>query len=86
MKSNFPFGIVRSRSKRGVKPVAPPIPLDQPGRLRIAHLLAIFAINKTTYYNRRNAGHLPLPDGNDGRPFYNTSTIRPLVDGDLTHL
>lgn len=58
-----------------------PIDLSQPGRLRIAHLLRLFAISRTTLHDRINGGAIPKPDGHDGRmPYWFTSTIRPLLE------
>lgn len=50
--------------------------LDLPGRLRVGHWLALLSIGQSTYYARRTAGTLPEPDGNDGRPYWNTATVR----------
>ncbi len=71
---NDPFNR-KPRRKRQVQPEAPRISLDQPGRLRIKHLLALLAISKSTFYARRAAGTLPPADGNDGMPFYTTVTV-----------
>ena len=70
---------------RALKAKAPVISLDQPGRLRMAHLMALFSCSHTTIYQRIKTGEFPQPDGHDwpdrpigkqGRPFWNTSTIR----------
>ena len=58
-------------------PKAPIISLDQPGRLRVANLMAVFGISHATLYAGLKTGRYPEPDGRDGKfPFWNTSTIR----------
>jgi hypothetical protein len=75
----------RSNERR---PKAPLIPLDQPGRLRISNLQALFGCSHATIYKRLEQGALPCPDGYDlpnrpkgrrGRPYWYTSTIRPFL-------
>lgn len=59
------------------KPQAPEISLSQPGRLRVANLMSLFGISRTTLYAGVNSGRYPGPDGKDGRiPYWNTETIR----------
>lgn len=76
---------VRKAHGRPVVAKAPIISLDQPGRLRMANLMAIFACSHTTIYQRIKRGEFPKPDGYDlphrpvgkqGRPYWNTATIR----------
>lgn len=78
----------RPARKHERKGVAPLIPLDQPGRLRLSNLQALFACSHATIYNRMEQGLLPEPDGYDlpnrpkgkrGRPYWYTATIRPLL-------
>lgn len=80
----------RKKRSRAVKAKAPVISLDQPGRLRMANLMAIFSCSHTTIYQRIKTGEFPKPDGYDwperpigkqGRPYWNTSTIRDRLDG-----
>ncbi len=62
-------------------PQAPVISLDQPGRLRVAHLLALFSVSRATFYVRLNAGMYPKPDGHDGRfPFWKTSSVKAFLE------
>lgn len=70
------------------KPKAPCISLDQPGRLRVSNLMALFNVSHQTVYKRIDDGGIPKPDGYDlmhltsgrpGRPYWFTETIRPLV-------
>lgn len=59
---------------------APTISLDQPGRLRVAHLLSLLAVSHSTLYAGIKSGRYPKPDGMDGKiPYWWTSTIRPLL-------
>lgn len=68
---------VPKKSRGHTRPAAPLIDLDGPGRLRVAHLLALFGISHSTLYARIRVGRFPKPDGMDGRiPFWNTSTVR----------
>jgi predicted DNA-binding transcriptional regulator AlpA len=63
------------------RPVAPVLDLNGPGRLRVAHLLALLGVSHSTLYSRIKGGHFPPPDGYDGSmPYWKTSTIRPLLD------
>ena len=71
----------KKKAKRGGAE-APIISLDQPGRLRTRHLLALFAISRATLYVRLGEGSVPKQDGYDGRyPYWNTSTIRAALEG-----
>ena len=59
------------------KAVAPTISLDQPGRLRVAHVLSIYGISHSTLYAGLKRKRYPKPDGYDGvMPYWMTSTIR----------
>lgn len=80
---------VKKVRRHARRPMFPAIPLDQPGRLRIAHLQALFNISHSTVYKRIEQGLIPPPDGYDlknrpkgkqGRPYWNTATIRPLLE------
>ncbi len=69
------------------RPRAPVITLDQPGRLRVGHLLAILGISCTTLYDGvtpkpgQTTTRYPKPDGYDGRfPYWNTRTVREFLD------
>lgn len=80
----------RKAQRRAVKAKAPVISLDQPGRLRMANLMAVFNCSHTTIYQRIKTGEFPKPDGYDwpsrpvgkqGRPYWNTATIRGRLEG-----
>ena len=81
---------VKKAGRHARKAELPTIPIDQPGRYRIANLQALFGISHSTVYERIKQGIIPPPDGWDlmnrpkgrrGRPYWNTSTIRPLLEG-----
>jgi hypothetical protein len=55
---------------------APVISLDMPGRLRVGNLMALLGISHSVFYVARKAGKIPPPDGNDGRPYWKTETVR----------
>jgi hypothetical protein len=59
------------------RPKPLPVPLDQPGRLRIGHLMHLYGCSHTTLYARIKNGFIPAPDGRDPRPFWLTATIWP---------
>jgi predicted DNA-binding transcriptional regulator AlpA len=62
------------------RPRRPLIDIDGPGRLRVAHILALFSISHSTLYARIRDGKFPARDGVDGvMPYWLTSTIRPLL-------
>ena len=58
------------------RPRAPEISLDAPGRLRVAHLLALYALSHSALYARLRMKRIPPPDGRDPRPYWNTATIK----------
>ena len=70
--------LTRKYLKSGhTRPRAPQISLDQPGRLRVAHLLCLLSVSHATFYKRLKSGVYPPPDGRDGKmPFWLTATMR----------
>lgn len=65
----------------GAKPLSVVhISLGQPGILRVGHLLTLLSLNSTKFYKRLNAGLIPKPSGNDGRPYWTTEVVRKLLD------
>lgn len=61
---------------------APIISLDQPGRLRIENLMALYSVCHQTLYERLKTGAIPKADGYDGRrPYWNTATIKSALLG-----
>jgi hypothetical protein len=76
------------RQRGHTAPRAPVISLDQPGRLRVANLLAILGISHATLYAGlkpkpgETTTRYPKPDGRDGKfPYWKTSTLREFLDG-----
>ncbi len=71
---------VPKKSKGHTQPKAPTIDLAQPGRLRVANLLALLNVSHSTLYNGLKTGRYPQPDGHDGKfPYWKTETIRALL-------
>jgi len=69
------------RNQRGhSKHLAVTIDLNQPGRLRVGHWLTLHAVSHSKLYELRRRGEIPPADGNDGRPFWNTSTARSVLN------
>lgn len=52
------------------------IDLSQPGRIRVGHLMTLFSVSHSALYRRLRNGAIPIADGNDGRPFWRTETIK----------
>jgi predicted DNA-binding transcriptional regulator AlpA len=72
---------VSSRRNGSTRPRPLMISLDQPGRLRVGHLLTLLSISAPTFYRRMKAGEIPPATGNDGRPYWLTSVVREYVVG-----
>lgn len=71
------------KSRGHTRPAPPIIDINGPGRLRVAHLMALFGIAHSTLYARVRAGEMPPSDGKDGNiPFWFTSTILPYLTKD----
>ncbi|MCC8362648.1 helix-turn-helix domain-containing protein [Lysobacter sp. A6] len=68
-----------SRS-HAIRPKPLPVPLDQPGRLRVGHLMYLYGCSHSTVYAYLKCGRIPPADGKDGRRYWLTSTIRPLFE------
>jgi len=59
----------------------PSIDLYQPGRLGVAHMLALFNVSRATFYAGTKTDRYPKPDGHDGsKPFWKTATVREFLD------
>lgn len=69
---------VTPKKQRGhTAPRVPLVSLDQPGRLRVAHLLCLLGISHSTLYCGIKSGRYPARDGIDNRiPYWKTETIR----------
>lgn len=59
----------------------PLINLSEPGRLRVAHVMALLGISHSTLYAGMQSGRYPNVDGRDGKfPYWNTSTIKKFLE------
>lgn len=60
---------------------APIVSLSEPGRLRVAHVLALLGVSHSTLYAGVKTGRYPKADGRDGNfPYWNTQTIKNFLD------
>lgn len=73
---NDSSGVARSKARRSGHSKPLPINMDitQPGRLRVGHCLTLFSVSHASLYRGMGTKY-PRPDGNDGRPYWNTSTL-----------
>jgi hypothetical protein len=81
----FPSADVKRIGKRHRNGHAAPksvqhLDLGGEGRVRVGHLLTLLGISHSTLYVRIKKGTLPAPDGKDTRPFWNTLTVRRLLE------
>lgn len=56
--------------------------LDEPGKVRVANLMAMLDLSHSALYERMKKHKVPPPDGYDGspeRPYWHTSTIKAFV-------
>jgi hypothetical protein len=68
---------VFTKKQRGhVSARRPIIDINSPGRLRTGEVMALGGFSHSGLYVRIKKGTFPPPDGNDGRNFWNTSTMR----------
>ncbi|CAD6526126.1 hypothetical protein ACFQ3P_13715 [Paraburkholderia sabiae] len=66
---------------RPARPKPVTIDLNQPGRLRVGHLLTLLSVSHDSFYRKLKAGAIPAPSGRDPRPYWNTATIRDYLAG-----
>lgn len=67
----------KKRGGGSTKPKAPPFDLNTPARIRNAHFQHLLGdMSASAFHGRRRAGLVPPPDGNDGRPYWMTQTVR----------
>lgn len=79
----YRLGVRQSPKKqRGHTTPRPPlVSLDEPGFLRVCHVLWLLGISHSAFYDGLRAGRIPAHDGRVGRmPLWRTSTIRALVE------
>ena len=71
----------KKKASTHTRPKAPTISLDQPGRLRVAHMLSLLGVSHSHFYKQKQLGRYPEPDGHDGNmPYWNTATIKAFLD------
>ncbi|WP_109482478.1 hypothetical protein [Paraburkholderia sp. C35] len=61
------------------KPVT--VDLNQPGILRVGHLLYLLKMTPNPFYRKLKAGILPAPSGRDPRPYWTHEVIRAYLNG-----
>ena len=72
----------RVKSNGHTKAEAPTISLDQPGRLRVAHVMSLLGVSHSTLYEGIRRKRYPEPDGRDRKiPYWNTATIKHFMLG-----
>jgi predicted DNA-binding transcriptional regulator AlpA len=63
------------------KALTPPTELRELARLRVGHVMELFALSHSSLYKRMQSGAIPRPDGYDGkRPYWRVSTIRRFLE------
>lgn len=87
MKSEL--GVNRGRRTRKMTyaghtvPRPPVISLHQPGRLRVANVIALLGVSHSSLYAGMRVHRYPRADGYDGViPYWNTSTIHAFLAGE----
>jgi hypothetical protein len=81
--AEYRLGVRQSPKKqRGHTTPKPPfVSLDEPGFLRVCHVLWLLGISHSAFYDGLRAGRIPANDGRVGRlPLWRTSTIRAFVE------
>ncbi len=69
--------IHHQKSQRGHSKALPQVDLNQPGRLRIGHLMTFYGLSHSSVYVHIKKKLLPQPDGQvAGRPYWRTETIK----------
>jgi hypothetical protein len=53
--------------------------LSGPGSLRVQHLMYLYGCSQSAIYRKIKTGHIPLPTGNDPRPYWSNEAIRSLL-------
>ena len=69
--------ITQKQSIRGHSKALPRIDLNQPGRLRVGHLMTYYSLSHSSIYTHLRKKLLPPPDGVvASRPYWRTETIK----------
>lgn len=69
------------RQRGHVQPRRPVVALNEPGLWRTADVLGALNISHSNLYERMQCGRFPRPDGNDGRNYWHTRTVRAFLEG-----
>ena len=73
-----------TKNRGHVRPKPPIIDINQQGRLRSGHVLALCGISHSTLYLRMKQKLFPQPDGKDGGlNYWNTQTIKKYLESDF---
>lgn len=77
VKTSFTNASKKPVVQRGHSKALPRIDLNQPGRLRIGHLMTYFGVSHSSVYVYIKNGVISPPDGRaSGRPYWRTDTIK----------
>ena len=69
--------IVSKKPQTGHSRALPRVDLDQPGRLRVGHLMTLYGLSHSSIYAHLRRQTLPPPDGViANRPYWRTETIK----------
>ena len=69
--------ITNKKTSRGHSKALARVDLDQPGRLRIGHVMTYYGLSHSSVYAHLKKKLLPPPDGVvAGRPYWRTETIK----------
>ena len=76
----------RKKHNGHTKAVVPLISLDQPGWLKVCHVMSLLHVGHSTLYQGMQSNRYPKPDGKDGnRPYWHTETIRKFLTEKVKH-
>ena len=81
--SDAPATIKSNKPKKNGHAKALPVMLDlnQPGRLRVGHMMTLLSVSHAGIYSRLREKKLPPMDGHDGkRGFWKTSTVKKFLE------
>ena len=69
--------LLYQKAPRGHSKALARVDLDQPGRLRIGHVMTYYGLSHSSVYAHLKKNLLPPPDGVvAGRPYWRTETIK----------
>jgi hypothetical protein len=69
--------ITNKKAPRGHSKALARVDLNQPGRLRVGHLMTLYGLSHSSIYAHRDKHLIPEPDGYIARrPYWRTDTIK----------